>query len=147
MPRDYEEMEFSIEEERWNEYELNDGARIRGRVILQKIVRDPNNPNRFSFKFGNVMWVVFAPAHMRGEPSPNPQDLANAQRYQVHINNSNELWNVYRVIRTGQVLRIKLEVVNVSRYTDRYDADGMPIYNVENGVAINMSPAQPTQGQ
>jgi hypothetical protein len=36
MPRDYEEMEFSIEEERWNEYELNDGARIRGRLSCKK---------------------------------------------------------------------------------------------------------------
>lgn len=84
---------------------------------------------------------------MRGEPSPNPQDLANAPRYQVHINNSNELWNVYRVTRTGQVLRIKLEIVSISRFTDRYDADGVPIYNVEHGVAVNMSPAQPSQGQ
>ncbi len=36
MPRDFEEMEFTIENEEWNEYELKDGVRIRGRIILTK---------------------------------------------------------------------------------------------------------------
>jgi len=49
LPDDYEEMEFTIEDEGWNEYELKDGVRIRGRVVLQKVIRDPNNPNLFNF--------------------------------------------------------------------------------------------------
>ncbi len=50
MPRDYEDMEFTIEGEDWNRYELKDGTTIRGRVILQKVIRDPYKPNNFSFK-------------------------------------------------------------------------------------------------
>ncbi len=146
MPRDFEELEFSIEDERWNEYELNDGARICARIILVKVMRDPNNPNHVNFKLPNPVWVVYAPEHMRGEPS-NTQDLANAPKYPVRINTSNELWNVYRIVRTGQKLKIKLEIDEISRYTDKYDADGMPLYHVPHGVAINISPSQPTQGQ
>jgi len=29
MPIDFEEMEFTIENEEWNEYELKDGVKIR----------------------------------------------------------------------------------------------------------------------
>ena len=51
MPIDFEEMEFTIENEEWNEYEIQDGVRIRGRIILNKIIRDPYNPNTFSFDY------------------------------------------------------------------------------------------------
>ncbi len=58
MPIDFEEMEFTIENEEWNEYELKDGARIRGRIILSKIIRDPYNPNKFSFDFSLPKIIV-----------------------------------------------------------------------------------------
>ncbi len=66
MPIDFEEMEFTIENEEWNEYELKDGVRIRGRIILNKIIRDPYNPNTFRFDFSRPIWVVSAPMASRG---------------------------------------------------------------------------------
>ena len=49
LPIDYEEMEFEIIDEDWNRYELEDGITIKGRVILGKIMRDPNDPKKMSF--------------------------------------------------------------------------------------------------
>lgn len=43
LPEDYEELEFSIGEEEWNEYTLNDGVTLKGRVILRKIEEIPIN--------------------------------------------------------------------------------------------------------
>ena len=71
MPIDFEEMEFTIENEECNEIELKDGARIRGRVIVNKIIRDPYNPNTFSFDFSKPVWFVFAPTALRGETNWN----------------------------------------------------------------------------
>lgn len=53
QPRDFDELEFSIEEERWNEYELNDGARVQGRVVLTKILRDLTIPIILGLNFQN----------------------------------------------------------------------------------------------
>ena len=85
MPIDFEEMEFTIENEEWNEYELKDGVRIRGRIILNKIIRDPYNPNTFSFDFSRPIWVVSAPMASRGES--NWRELKRTQ-----AKNSKFMW-------------------------------------------------------
>jgi hypothetical protein len=148
MPPDYEELEFTIEDERWNEYELADGCRIKGRVFLAKLIRDPNNPNNMSIEQSIPVWIVYAPPHMRGEPSKyNPQELQNIPKYPVRINTSNEPWNVYRITRTGQKIKIKLEIDEVYRYTDLFDARRLPIYHVPNAIAMNLSKQEPKKGQ
>lgn len=69
LPPDYEELEFRIEEEAWNEYELDDGVTVKGRVFLAKIMSDPNNPKKMSFDISPPKWSVFAATQHRGTPS------------------------------------------------------------------------------
>ncbi|MBS3923309.1 MAG: hypothetical protein KGZ37_09220 [Nitrosarchaeum sp.] len=139
MPSDYEELDFTIDEESWNEYTLNDGARIKGRVFLAKIIRDPNNPTQMNFSFSNPQWVVYSPSHMRGPPHPNPQDFSTAEKYEMKVQNSHEPWNRYRIVRTGQKIKLKLTIDEIHRYVDRFDAQGAPAYFVPNGIAVNIS--------
>jgi hypothetical protein len=49
LPEEFEELDFLIEEEGWNEYDLQDGSRIRARVFLKKINRDPQRSQQLSF--------------------------------------------------------------------------------------------------
>ncbi len=105
MPSDFEELEFTIDEEGWNEYELKDGVTIHGRVFLTKIVRDPNDPKNMNFSFSKPQWVVYAPSHMRKEPEKGPYDYKDAEKYEEKILTSHEPWNKYRIIRTGQKLK------------------------------------------
>lgn len=94
------------------------------------------------------MWVVYAPTALRGEPSGQQQDLNNAPKYSVHINRTHEPWNIYRILRTGQRVQLKLEVVEINRYTNMFDAEGMPLYNVPTSIVVNIAaPPQPAQGQ
>ncbi len=151
MPNDFEELEFSVEQEEWNRYDLKDGVTIRGRLFLSRIIRNPYVPKEMSFDFSIPVWVVSAPVVLRGEPDTrSPAELqadhAKASKYEVHINNSHEPWNVYRILKTGQKLKIKLTIQEINRFTDKFDQHGMPSYNVPNGVSISLSNNQPEKG-
>ena len=105
MPDDYEEMDFTIENEEWNEYELKDGVTIRGRIVLQKIIRDPYKPDEYSFNTSKPMWVICAPSSLRGAPNWKREEGSVTKKFEVRVNRSNEPWNVYRVTKTGQKLK------------------------------------------
>jgi len=147
MPRDFEEMEFTIENEEWNEYELKDGARIRGRIILNKIIRDPYNPNKFSFDFSQPVWAVFAPTALRGEPNFDRLEKDSSEKFEVHVNRNHEPWNVYRIVKTDQKLKVKLTATEVNRWADKYDKNGLPVYEIPNRVSFDISQKKTKSGQ
>jgi hypothetical protein len=151
LPPDYEELDFKIEEEEWNEYELDDNIIIKGRLFLAKIMRDPNDPKKMSFDLSIPKWAVYAPAHLRGKPSvellKDPIKQKTTDKFRVHINKSHEPWNRYRILRTGQEVKIKLAVDEILRFTNAFDQNGSPFYQVPNGVSISIKGNQPHQGQ
>jgi len=151
IPSDYEDMEFKVEEEDWNVYELEDGVTIKGRIFLSKIIRDPNDPTKLTFDMSAPKSAVYAPVHFRGKPSVELlKDLAKqktADKYKVHVDKSHEPWNVYRILRTAQEVKIKLTIDEVLRFKDAYDLNGTPFYNVPNGIAVAVKGNQPHQGQ
>jgi hypothetical protein len=142
MPPDFEELDFSVENEEWNEYELKDGTTIRARVTLTKIHQNPYNPNNFGFKLSQPVWVVYAPYSSRGGTNVKMGEKVEGPKFEVHVNRSHEPWNVYRILKTGQRLKIKLEVTEVRRFVDKFDADGLPVYEVPNGVNITVMPPE-----
>jgi hypothetical protein len=144
MPIDYEEMEFTIENEEWNEYELKDGAKIRGRIILNKIIRDPYNPNTFSFDFSKPVWAVFAPIALRGEPNLEGS-RKDSSKFEVHVDRNHEPWNVYRIVKTDQKVKVKLTATEVNKFADRFDAKGMPVYDIPNKVSFDISQKKKSQ--
>ena len=150
LPSDYEEMEFKIEEEDWNEYELADDVRVKGRIFLAKIMRDPNDPKKMNFDITPPKWAVFAPPHLRGTPSleliKDRDKQQSHKKYKVHIDKNHEPWNVYRILRTGQEVKIKLTIDEVNRFDNAYDQNGSPFYSIPNGIAITMKGNKPQQG-
>jgi hypothetical protein len=150
LPDDFEEMEFKIVDEDWNEYELEDGVRIKGRIFLAKIMRDPNDPNKLNFDITPPKWSVYAPPHLRGKPSmellKDPTKQQTHNKYKVHIDRNHEPWNVYTILRTGQELKIKLTVDEILRFDNAYDRNGVPFYSVPNGIAVAIKGNQPKQG-
>ena len=149
LPDDFEEIEFSVEEENWNEYELNDGNRLMARIILKKIVRDPNDPKQLSFDTTTPIYSVYSPTANRGERNnpPQPSEYANFESYETKITRSDERWNVYTILRSGQKLRLRLTVTLIRRVKDRFDKDGMPFYLVNSGPMILLDPIKPKTGQ
>lgn len=147
MPLDFEDLDFTVQAEEWNEYELKDGATIRGRIFLSRIQRDPYDPKNMALEFSTPVWVVRAPVSMRGQPNITQGQPISGEKYEVHVDKSHEPWNVYRIVKTDQKLKIKLAVNEVSRFVDKFDLKGMPVYDVPNGVTINFSEPEPKKGQ
>lgn len=148
LPDDFEEVDFEIVEEHWNEYELSDGNRIRSRLILHKLVRDPNNPTQFSVNASQPVHIVFAPAANRGEKNnqPTPQEIPSLPTVEVRAVRNNEQFNIYRITRNGQTVRLRLTVARINRVQDRFDNDGMPFYVINAGPIFLADPA-PAAGQ
>jgi hypothetical protein len=144
LPEDYEELDFIIEEEGWNEYELSDNSHIKARTFLTKVVRDPNNPNEISFNTQPAIYIVYAPVVNRGERNnaPQPTEYNTLATFEIRILRNDERWNRYRILRTGQIVRMRLMVTEIRRIIDRYDNDGLPFYLVASGMSIMVTPPQ-----
>jgi len=148
MPIDFEEVDFSIEREFWNEYELKDGVIIRGRIFLTKIIRDPYNPKEFQFNLSKPVWVVYAPPHLRGDTNMKMEgNQIMGKKFEVIPIKNDEPWNVYTILKTGQKLKIKLTISEISQFEDVFDEHRMPIYDVPSGAAVNMSKENSNQKQ
>ena len=149
LPDDFEEMDFSVEEENWNEYDLDTEGRIMARIILKKIIRDPNNPKKYSFDMSPPIYAVYSPQTKRGESGNEPPqpEIPNLDNYDIKIHKSDERWNVYRILKTGQTLRIRLTVTRIRRVKDRFDKDGIPLFLMDSGPMVVMDPHKKNIGQ
>lgn len=138
LPGDFEDVEFRIEKEDWNTYELKDDVRIKGRIIVLRLNRDRNmSPGQYGVQSQNI-FVVYAPSRMRGPPStpPRPEEINQSDLYPVEVINSNEIWNIYHILNSGDRIRVKLVATDVFRVKDAYDQSGQPFYIVTSGVMI-----------
>lgn len=48
---------------------------------------------------------------------------------------------IYRILRTGQILKVRLTVTEIRRIIDRFDQDGLPFYLVTAGTTVVISPS------
>ena len=140
LPNEFEELDFEIVNEHWNVYELTDGITIKSRIVLKKIVVDPNDPNKYSFDIQPIISAVYAPLALRGEKNnvPKPEEYNTIASYEVEPQRSDERFNVYRILKSGHVFKLKLVVTKFLRLSDRFDKDGLPFYILNHGPMIVM---------
>lgn len=150
LPDDFEELDFEVVEEHWNEYDLSDENRIKGRIFLKKLVRDPNDPNNINISTSTPTWTVYANPRNRGERnnSPQPHEHNTLPQHEIMPNTNNERFNIYRILRNGQTIRIRLTVARITRVTGRFDNDGLPFYIINSGpIVMADPPPNASQGQ
>jgi hypothetical protein len=158
----FEEVDFEIEKEVWNVYELEDGKHrvtLKMRTILTKLLRPriietetpligvppstlavPTNVRKeeFQMSFQTVVVVSSCPAALMGSPSPPipPSELNQLPTEEIEFNPFHEEWNVYKIPESGMKLKIKLVVSSVNKAKGVYDQFGYPIYIVQSTNAI-----------
>ena len=142
LPNDFEELDFEIVEEHWNEYYLPDNTRIKGRIFLTKLIRDPNNPNNISISTSIPTWVVYANHPNRGERNnaPRHEEFNTLPQHEIMPTSNNEKFNRYRIQRNGQIIRIRLTVARINRITDRFDNAGLPFFVINSGPIVMADP-------
>lgn len=137
--RRLEELDFEPIEERWNEYELLDEnvyVRLRGRIILVKLFRNPAGKSQYGMKLHKV-FAVSSPRKGVPMKPPTPAEIKKMEKYPVEIVSSREPWNIYKVVRTGELLRVKLIVTDVYRLRGYYDSEGEPFYVIHSGSLVS----------
>jgi hypothetical protein len=130
-------VDFNIEREEWSIYNLEDGNRIRARVILVSI-RTPRIPPQKGDLIApetNVQIKVDSPLNRRGPKgsAATPEEVSDPKGHggiEVHVLNSNEPWNEYQLVGSEIKMRVKLVLNRIFRIRDRYDNVGDPVYVV-----------------
>lgn len=146
FPFDVEEVEFQIQHEGWNVYELSDRTILRIRPIILKFFKQKGStaPVGLGISAQNVM-TVRAKAELKGTPSPILVDSARleteAEKVEVQAKPFSEEWNQY-ILSDGTPVRVKLVLISVFRTKVHYDQFGEPIYLVrsDNIVAVDKKP-------
>lgn len=146
---DLDNLEFKVIKEIWNEYELKDGTKIRGRMFLTRIAEDKNKPKPattnskeqivdFQFSFSKH-FEVFAPKDQLSAPTkiPSVKEIAEDKKMEVDPITMSEPWNIYEVIKNGTIIKAKLVVSEIHRVNDIYDQFGQPYYILKNGPVFD----------
>jgi len=63
----------------------------------------------------------------------------SSEKFEVHVDRNHEPWNVYRIVKTDQKLKVKLTAREVNRWADKYDSRGLPVYDIPNNVSVDIS--------
>jgi len=147
----YEEVNFEIEREVWNIYELDDRSTIKMRCILVKLLKSltptpisppPGIPQgakamEFQSVFQNIVTVIKTPSELMGTPTLplSPQELEKINKIEVGYTPYLEDWNIYG-LPDGSKLKVKLVVSAIYRIPKHYDQFGYPVYFVNSTNAI-----------
>lgn len=149
---DLDNIEFNVIKEAWNEYELKDGTKIRGRMFLTRISENKNLPKPelkpgqqvvdYNFAFGKH-FEVFAPKDQLGNPTlPLPQvnQINQDLLQEVDPLTHSEPWNIYEIIKNGTVIKAKLVVSDFYKVKNTFDGLGQPYYVMKNGPVFDAKP-------
>ncbi len=126
-------VEFSIKDEPWAKFRLEDGTLLLGRLIIFKFYRgqeyDTSGQPIYIWSSQNLFSTV-CPKTLKGTPTvPPPASLDPATVNTTPVDFERlgpEKWNVYE-LSDGSVVRAKLEISSILR-TDKFGADGDPLY-------------------
>ena len=138
-------IDFVIEDEPWNYYELEDKTTIKTRLILIKVtlegVDEVGNPIYNS----NSQTVVGAliPDELKGEQSKKKYTLKeriDATEKVVKFKTKKEGWNKYK-LGDGNLFEVKLELTKVAR-TTLYDSRGERLYLVNSQPVFRITTAK-----
>lgn len=159
----FEDVDFEIEKEVWNVYELEDGKHrvtLRMRTILTKLLKprfiEAEEPplvgvprgllgvtkdvrkGEFQMSFQNVVVVASCPVDLMGTPTPPmpPSELNQLPTEEISFNAFNEEWNIYRIPESGLKLKVKLVVSSINKPKGVFDQFGYPIYMVQSTNAL-----------
>jgi hypothetical protein len=129
-PLTYEYVDFEIANEGWNLYEVEDGTRLRARVVLKTVIKFEDG--RYLFGVEQITGIAFLPEKLRGPPSTqkySPEELSkNIEIEDLEFKTLKENWNVYR-LSDGLTVSIKCAVTQINR-TRLFNELGEPIYTV-----------------
>lgn len=132
------DVEFETIKERWNEYKLSDGARLRTKLTLGKVATPSGVPPERAREYGfntQTMIAAYVPQDMKGTPSGRrltPKEIVDAVVEDLDFEQTQVATNEY-LLETGVRIKLRLMLTRVGK-TDHFSPDGTPLYAVNNQV-------------
>jgi hypothetical protein len=138
-------MDFDIQKEPWNKYEISDLTILKVRQIIKRVTKVLAD-DKVSYGIdGDSLSVVLAPDSLKGTPDDKTYSRQELEKLitndNMRYNTLAEEWNEY-VLDDGGVIRIKATVSRVAK-TSKFDRNGDPIYIVETSSIMQIRPPKP----
>ena len=129
--KDFRDLEFKVNEEPWNTYELQEtGILLKQKYVLTRILVKKNDSGQMDFRLKRETHTIVTNVKnsLYGLPSNVPK--REYPKYVDHEENFkiiNEDWNEYITIPDGFKFRVK-STLSLVQHTSLFDVDGEPIY-------------------
>ena len=133
-------LDFKVVKEFWDVYDLNDGTKLKNRVILTGVKKLNSNSinignndknNEYEFDFQSIQSFIFS-EKSKGNPHTNfykKEELDTSYKIEVLHSVISEKWNEYVVKDDGTRIKLKSTVTDVKK-SNIFLQNGDPIYNV-----------------
>jgi hypothetical protein len=135
-PEDLEVLDFEVIDEKWNEYDLADFTKLKGRLIVTRIAKLKRGPaGQFAISTTPIFFVFAQKKGPVGQIPPQSES-ARLEKESVKIITSSEPWNKYRIPSTGDIIQVKLVATEVFHVKGYYDNFEEPFYIVSSAPLI-----------
>src|SRR5919112_5776335 len=135
-------LDFKVIKEFWDIYQLDDGTRLKNRVILtgvKKLINDSkriidntsNKGDEYEFDFQSIQSFIFS-NKSKGNPHTKAytkQELELSYKIETPFNTISEKWNEYTINDDETKLKLKSTVTQIQK-SNIVLQNGDPIYNV-----------------
>ncbi len=138
---DAELVDFKVEGEHWQYYDLSDGSKLKIKLVLTQVLRSRNQVNElgepiYSWNAPIFLSIVSCLNSLRSRPTDTPVTPDRiADNIDVEVDfekvSKNDEWNVYTLI-DGTTLQLKPKVNGIARTKLKGQA-GEPVYTVATG--------------
>ena len=125
-------VDFKVIKENWDSYLLNDGTKLKSRVILTGVKKSKENPEKeYEFDFQSIQSFVFSDKSRGSSHSKlySKEELEASYRKELNFSIESEKWNEY-LLEDDTKVRLKNTIGGVVK-SDLFLQNGDPIYNVK----------------
>ena len=128
------DVDFDVEKEVWNVYDLADGTTLKTRSVLIKLQRHPGvkiGEFEYNAAFQNIIMTFVHPRN-KGPPGKYTiQEVVGLPKEEVNFTTELEDWNMYR-LTDGSRIKSKMVVSSVQKVKVEgvFNTYGEPVYAV-----------------
>ena len=129
---DFDTLDFKVIKEYWDSYLLNDGTKLKSRVVLTGVRKSKKDPSKeYEFNFQSIQSFIFSDK-ATGPPHKKlytKEEMESSYNKNITFTTTSEKWDDYLLDDNTRV-RLKNTIAGVTK-SDNYLQNGDPIYNVK----------------
>jgi len=133
-------IDFEAVREPWHKYELNDNTIIKVKYVLTRLFKTQKEGKTGYGIDGQSITVVLPTAESKGQADSTKYTSEDYKKAiiqeDVRYNTISDEWYEY-IVDDGTKIRLKMTVSGISK-TDKFDANGEPVYMVNNSFLIQI---------